>query len=293
MTATSMRTSTGGISKGYTIPPTLKRIRIIFDVSETNVHIGNDLRVEELAEAAGITVELLRSYQSKGLLQPPRHEGRVAHYGVHHLDRLRRILDLKSRGYSLKAIAGVLERGWDVDAPGRMAGSGGAPEEELLTLREVAERTKVPPALLRSLEASGVLRPRRVGSDLRYTIFDVRAVKMLLSLLGSGLPMEEFMRVAHVQLQAVDQVAEGAVELFVRYVRDPLRAQGLAEREEAERMVAGFRLMLEATTLLLAYNFQRTVLSALQEELDQSGSTEEQAALAHEARRRLEAALPA
>jgi DNA-binding transcriptional MerR regulator len=251
-----------------------------------------DYRVEELAEAAGITVELLRSYQSKGLLQPPRHEGRVAHYGVQHLDRLRRIMDLKARGYSLKAIAGVLERGW-VDTPGRMAGSVGAPEEELLTLREIAERTKVPPALLRSLEASGVLRPRRVGTDLRYTIFDVRAVKMLLSLLGSGLPMEEFMRVAHVQLEAVDQVAEGAVELFVRYVRDPLRAQGLAEGEEAERMVAGFRLMLEATTLLLAYNFQRTVLSALQEEIDQSGSAEEQAALAHETRRRLEAALPA
>lgn len=261
---------------------------------ETNVlsAVTHDYRVEQLAAAAGISVELLRSYQSKGLLPPPRHQGRVAHYGVHHLDRLRRILDLKSRGYSLKAIAGVLQRGWDVDAPGRTAGAVGAPEEELLTLREVAERTKVPTALLRSLEASGVLRPRRVGADLRYTVFDVRAVKMLLSLLGSGLPMEEFMRVARVQLEAVDEVAEGAVELFVRYVLEPLRAQGLAETEEAERMVAGFRLMLEATTLLLAYNFQRTVLSALQAEIDQSGTAEEQAALAHEAQRRLEAALP-
>jgi DNA-binding transcriptional MerR regulator len=247
-----------------------------------------DYRVEELAEAAGITVELLRSYQSKGLLPAPRHIGRVAHYGRQHLDRLRRILDLKSRGYSLKAIAGVLERGWDVDA--RPTGD---PDEELLTLREVAEQTKVPPALLRSLEASRVLRPRRVGTELRYTVFDVRAVRMLLSLLGSGLPMEEFMRVAHVQLEAVDQVAEGAVDLFVRYVRDPLRAQGLPETDEAERMIAGFRLMLEATTLLLAYNFQRTVLSALQAEIDTSGSDEERAALAREARRRLDAAMPA
>jgi DNA-binding transcriptional MerR regulator len=246
-----------------------------------------DYRVEELAEAAGITVELLRSYQSKGLLPPPRHIGRVAHYGIQHLDRLRRILDLKSRGFSLKAIAGVLERGWEVNA------SPEDEDEELLTLREVAERTKVPPALLRSLEASRVLRPRRVGMDLRYTVFDVRAVRMLLSLLGSGLPMEEFMRVARVQLEAVDEVAEGAVELFVRYVRDPLRAQGLAGPEEAERMIAGFRLMLEASTVLLAYNFQRTVLSALQAEIEMSGSDEERDALSREARRRLEAALPA
>ena len=39
-----------------------------------------EYRVEELAEEAGITVELLRSYQSKGLVPPPRHEGRAAWY---------------------------------------------------------------------------------------------------------------------------------------------------------------------------------------------------------------------
>ncbi len=261
-------------------------------MADTNVP-GPEYRVDELAAAANVSVEVLRSYQSKGLLPPPRHVGRVAHYGPHHLDRLRRILDLKARGYSLKAVAGVLQRGWDVDAPARGAGEAGAPEEDLLTLREVAERTKVPTALLRSLEASRVLRPRRVGTDLRYTVFDVRAVNMLLSLLGSGLPMEEFMRVAQVQLEAVDQVAEGAVGLFIRYIRDPLRAQGLADREEAERMMAGFRLMLEATTLLVAYNFQRTVLSALQAEIDMSGSAAEQEAVAREARRRWEAATSA
>jgi DNA-binding transcriptional MerR regulator len=254
-------------------------------VPETNVgSVSHVYRVEELAEAAGISVEVLRSYQSKGLLPPPKHSGRVAEYGVHHLERLRRILDLKSRGYSLKAIAGVLSRGWEMDVPRRSD-----PEGELLTLREVAERTNVHTALLRSLEASGVLRPRRFGDQLRYTVADVRAVRMLLSLLGSGLPMEEFMRVARVQLEAVDEVAHGAVELFGRYVRDPLLAQGLPGGDEAERMVAGFRLMLEATTSLLAYTFQRTVLSALEAELERSGSVDERSLLAREAQRRLDA----
>ena len=87
----------------------------------------------------------------------------------------------------------------------------------------MAERTRVAPALLRSLEASRVLRPRRVGGEARYTVFDVRAVKMLLSLLGSGLPMEEFMRVAQVQLEAVDEVAEGdTIEWTLRRLRDRL-----------------------------------------------------------------------
>jgi DNA-binding transcriptional MerR regulator len=246
-----------------------------------------DYRVEDLARAAGISVELLRSWQSKGLLPPPRHEGRVAHYGPRHLERLRRILDLKSRGYSLKAIAGVLERGWDVDAA-RATEPPASPGDELLSLRELAERSRVPTAMLRSLEASGVLRPRRVGEELRYTAWDVRAVRMLLSLLGSGLPMEEFMRVARVQIDAANQVAEGAVDLFLRYIRDPLRAQGLPDDEEAERMVSGFRLMLEATTVLVAYNFQRTVLGALQAELATSGSEAEQEVLEREVRRRWE-----
>ena len=254
-------------------------------------------RVEELAAAAGISVEQLRSYQSKGLLPPPRHEGRLAHYGPPHLDRLRRILDLKARGYSLKAISGVLDgpSGGPLRWPtgdGPSVPQASVPDEELLTLHEVADRTRVPTALLRSLEASGVLRPRWVGGAKGYTVFDVRAVQMLLSLLGSGLPMEEFMRVAHLQIATVDQVAEGAVELFVRYVREPLRASGLPEGEEAERMVAGLRLMLEATTLLVAYNFQRAVLGALQAEVDRSGSEAERAVLAREARHRLEAAMP-
>lgn len=254
--------------------------------------ILTDYRVEDLATAAGISVELLRSWQSKGLLPPPRHEGRVAHYGPAHLDRLRRILDLKSRGYSLKAIAGVLERGWDVDAA-RATEPPPSPDDELLTLRELAERTRVPTAMLRSLEASGVLRPRHVGDEPRYTGWDVRAVRMLLSLLGSGLPMEEFMRVARVQIDAANQVAEGAVELFLRFIRDPLRAKGLPDDEEAERMVSGFRLMLEATTVLVAYNFQRTVLGALQAELAVSGSEAEQEVLDREVRRRLDAQITA
>ena len=250
-----------------------------------------EYRVEELAGEAGISVEVLRSYQSKGLLPPPRHVGRLALYGTRHVERLEQIRLLKSRGYSLKAIAGLL------GARSRLVTEGAAVEvlgdEPRFSLREVAEQSGVPPAMLRSLVASGVLRPRQVEGELIYTEFDVRAVRMLLSLLGSGLPMEEFMRVARVQLEAADAVAEGAVELFLRYVREPLREMHIEDVEEAERLAAGFRLMLEATTMLMTYNFHRMVLNAVQTEIDANGSAAEREALHREARGQLDASLPA
>ncbi len=245
-----------------------------------------DYRVDELAAEAGISVELLRSYQSRGLLPAPRHEGRVAVYGARHLDRLRLIRELKDRGYSLKMVTAALTQ---ERPPEEILES----PEELLTHRDVAERTGVHPAVLRSLEGSGVLRPRRFDGELRYTDADVRAVRMLLTLLGFGLPLEEFLDVAKVQIEANDRVAAAAVDLFIRNVREPLLAEELTQRAEAERLVAALRLMLHGTTALVGYHFQRAVLNAVQDELERTGSKAERAALRRELRRRgLEAAAP-
>ncbi len=251
-----------------------------------------EYRVQELAREAGITVELLRSYQSKGLLPAPRHEGRVAWYGARHLERLRLIRDLKDRGYSLRMIERTLGRG--TEQPDDTAAAAIEVPQEHLTLAQLAERTRVPPAMLRSLEASGVLRPRRSGRERWYTEADVGAVRMLLSLLGGGLPMEEFMRVASAQLETAQEVAEGAVDLFMTYARAPLLEAGLSRREEAERMVASLRLMMHAATALMTYNFQRMVLATAQQALEKEGSASERAALKRELeRRRLELAIPA
>ena len=96
-----------------------------------------DYRVDELAEAAGISVQLVRSYQSKGLLRPPHHEGRIALYDGRHLERLREIQELKRRGYSLRVIGQLLESG-----PPRAEPSDGEVadlvDEETFDLRELA-----------------------------------------------------------------------------------------------------------------------------------------------------------
>ena len=248
-----------------------------------------EYRVEELAAEAGVSVEALRSYQSKGLLPPPRHEGRLAIYDDVHLGRLREILDLKHQGYSLRMIAHLLS---DQGAPSPSAPvladtfSAGGVEEERLTMRQVAERTRVPPSMLRSLEASGVLQPRNDDPEQPYSTADVKAVRMLLSLISGGLPIEEFMAVARTQIETNASVAQGAIDLFFRYVREPMLDGGLPEDVEAEQLVAALGLMLQATTTLISYNFQRRVLNGISAELERRGAARELEGLRRESRRR-------
>jgi DNA-binding transcriptional MerR regulator len=76
-----------------------------------------EYRIDELARLAGSTVRNIRAYQDRGLLPPPRLEGRVGMYDDTHLARLRLIGKLLARGYTfaiIKDLLGAWETGKDV-----------------------------------------------------------------------------------------------------------------------------------------------------------------------------------
>lgn len=88
-----------------------------------------EYRMEELAREAGITVRTLRFYRERGLIPPPRREGRIAWYDDHHLARLRTIAALLERGHTLSGIADLasaFDSGRDV---GEVLGLGEPTEE--------------------------------------------------------------------------------------------------------------------------------------------------------------------
>jgi DNA-binding transcriptional MerR regulator len=70
------------------------------------------MTVDELAREAGTTTRNVRSYQTRGLLPPPRVVGRVGYYDRTHLARLNYIDRLQERGFSLAAIRDLLAA-WD------------------------------------------------------------------------------------------------------------------------------------------------------------------------------------
>jgi len=209
----------------------------------------SEYRAGELAEAAGISVALLRSYQSKGLLPPPRHSGRVALYGHPHLDRLRQIEAFKARGHSLRSIAEHFE------APSGFRPSVSS-DEEHFRLREIATRSGVPIEMLRSLEASGLLAPRIDDTGPYYTEADVRAVECVLLLIGSGIPFDRFLEVAQPQIETGEQVAQGAIGVFERFVVPRLPAAPSPARREA------LAAMAAAIGDLAGYLLERQVLAA-------------------------------
>jgi DNA-binding transcriptional MerR regulator len=76
-----------------------------------------EYRIDELARVADATVRNIRVYQDRGLLPPPRRDGRVGLYTDAHLARLRLIGQLLKRGYTFATIGELLtvwQRGGDI-----------------------------------------------------------------------------------------------------------------------------------------------------------------------------------
>lgn len=71
--------------------------------------MGQEIRIDELAQRAGTKSTTVRLYQARGLLPAPRREGREGYYGDAHLARLQLILDLQERGFSLRGIKELID----------------------------------------------------------------------------------------------------------------------------------------------------------------------------------------
>lgn len=68
------------------------------------------LTVDQLAERVDMSVRTVRFYASRGLIPPPRREGRNGYYGRDHIARLELVRELQAHGFTLQAIEGYLDK---------------------------------------------------------------------------------------------------------------------------------------------------------------------------------------
>lgn len=220
-------------------------------------------RVDELAARCGVSVDTVRYYQSRSLLPQPEREGRAAWYSEAHVERLERVKELKDSGFTLEAIGRFLSG--DLDPADQalvaaVAGPGKDNGERRLTLQQLSEATGVTPTLLEAIEREGLLAPQRDGEDAVYSERDVEAVRAGLTLLESGLPLSELLALAREHDEAMRKIARQAIDMFIRFVRDPIRAGSEDAAETAGKLVDAFESMLPATTSLVSQHFRRVLL---------------------------------
>ncbi|MET0897565.1 MAG: MerR family transcriptional regulator [Mycobacterium sp.] len=101
-------------------------------------------RIGDLAEASGVNTRNIRAYRERGLLDPPRRDGRLAIYSDVHLEQLRVINQLLAKGFTSSHIAdffSAMRAGHDLadflglqDVFAGAAGGGGADTPTALPL---------------------------------------------------------------------------------------------------------------------------------------------------------------
>lgn len=228
-------------------------------------------RVEELATRSGVSVDTIRYYQRMDVLDRPEREGRIAWYTDDHVDRLGAVQELQQQGFSLAMIARIVSGTADASEQAlAVALSGPLPGEsqERLTREELAERTGVSTTLLEVVEREGLLVPRDGDAAAPYTTADVEAVEAGLALLEAGVPLSELLALAREHDQAMRALADRAVDLFARYVVDPIRGATESETEAAQRMVDALQTMLPAASAVVSHHIGRRLVTAARDRID-------------------------
>ncbi|MFH8758550.1 MerR family transcriptional regulator [Streptomyces atroolivaceus] len=189
--------------------------------------------MEELAEEAGITVRTLRFYRERGLIQPPRREGRIAWYDDHHLARLRTITGLLERGHTLNGIADLattFDSGRDV--------------AEVLGLGEPTEET---PVRLTPEQLADYFQDQATAENL--------AAAMELGYLGTD--GDEIVHISRRLLDASSELVRAGVPL------DAVLSSGRQVREHADALADLFVRVLRAHTAQTEPEQLRTLAQAV------------------------------
>lgn len=182
-------------------------------------------RIDDLARDAGVATTTIRLYQRKGLLPPPRIEGRTGWYGPHHLARLRLIGRLQDEGFSLAGIGRLVEaweRGSSLDAVVGVEAQleallGGRPPVDVDPV-ELAARFpagSMTPELMRRAAGLGLVE---LTDDGRLRLPDPRFAETGAALAALGVPLDVVLDEWEALAATTDELAGRFVALFEEHL---------------------------------------------------------------------------
>ena len=142
----------------------------------------------------------------------------------------------------------------------------------LLSLAELAEAAQLSPALLEVVVREGFLSPVRADPEPWFDVADVESLSAAMALVEAGLPLGELLDLARRTDAAMRPIAEQAIEVFARFVRDSVEASARTDEEATKRLVSAFTTMLPATGRLVDQHFRRLLIEGARRRLVGEGS---------------------
>jgi DNA-binding transcriptional MerR regulator len=231
-----------------------------------------EYRIDELARLAGATVRNIRVYQDRGLLPPPRRDGRVGIYTDAHLARLRLIGQLLKRGYTFANISELLsvwERGGDIAEILDLESAVGLPWSDEIPAYVTAARLaelfggEATPATIARAVDLGLLEP----DGARYRAPSPRLLNAGAELVAAGMPLPAVLDLAERLRTHVDAAARDLAGTVTRHVLATRLQDGRLQGQDIADVAAITRrlrpLAQSAVDALLAQAMSRHVPEAL------------------------------
>ena len=221
--------------------------------------MAKEFRLDELARRAKVASTTVRLYRAKGLLAPPRLEGRTGWYDDSHLSRLRLIARLQSEGHSLAGIGDLLEQ-WE---QGRSLDAVIGVEAELDALLGDAHATVLGVAEVLEHFPPGSMTPElmqravRLGlieltNDGNVRVADRRFLETGAALAHLGVPIDVVLDEWEALAAHTDKIADRFVNVFERHLA-PANWQHDLDTKRARELAATLaRLQATARQVLVA-----------------------------------------
>ena len=231
-----------------------------------------EYRIDELARLASTTVRNVRVYQDRGLLAPPRRDGRVGIYTDAHLTRLRLIGQLLRRGYTFANIAELLmvwARGGDLAEILDLESAVGLPWSDevpgYVTLSQLQEMfgADIIAANLDRAQKLGLLEP----DGGRFRVPSPRLLSAGQELTSAGMPLHAVLELAERLKTHVDAAASELATTVTGHVLAARLRDGMLQGPHVAEVAAITRrlrpLAQTAVDAMLAQAMSQHVQEAL------------------------------